>query len=144
MITLKYWNSLSNTCREDIARIVTNGVIANPRLKQEYHHNFDFDSTGKAIKEVLSHCYLKDGKIEVRCLIKPSFRVEKRSSPIIKEVLNESKKPISHKYYFRMYTESDPEDGENIWEEAYSEQEARNKAYDDFHSIIRLDLIKVK
>ena len=42
-----------------------------------------------------------------------------------------------------MYTKSDPEDGETIWEEAYSEAEARDKAYNDFHSIVELDLIKV-
>ena len=42
-----------------------------------------------------------------------------------------------------MYTKSDPEDGETIWEMAYSEDEARRMAYSDFHSIVELDLIRV-
>ena len=42
-----------------------------------------------------------------------------------------------------MYTKSDPENGETIWEMAYNESEARDKAYSDFHSIVELDLIKV-
>lgn len=144
MITLKYWNNLSNNSREKIVSRFMGTSNCVDTLNKEYHHNFDFDATGKTLKAILSSCYLKGNEIEVRCLIKPSFHVEKRSSPIIKKVLKESKKPIPHKYYFRMYTESDPEDGENIWEEAYSENEARDKAYADFHSIVNLDLIKVE
>lgn len=48
-----------------------------------------------------------------------------------------------HKYYFRMYTESDPEDGETVWTTAASKEEAINNIYSDFHSIVELDLIKV-
>lgn len=41
-----------------------------------------------------------------------------------------------------MYTESDSNDYKTIWEMAYNESSAREKAYNDFHNIVKLDLIK--
>lgn len=139
MITLKYWNSLSSECRTKIAERLYGTQYFTDSIKQEYHHSFDFDSTGRMLKVLLSACYLKEGGIEVRCTINPSFKPKeaKRAKP-------KKREPKTHKYYFRMYTESDPEDGENVWAEAYSESEARNIIYDDFYSIVRLDLIRVE
>lgn len=139
MITLKYWNSLSSECRTKIAERLYGTQYFTDSVKQEYHHSFDFDSTGKMLKVLLSACYLKEGRIEVRCTINPTFKPKEvnRAKP-------KKKEPKTHKYYFRMYTESDPEDGENIWAEAYSESEARNIIYDDFHSITELDLMRVE
>lgn len=150
MITLKYWNSLSPKSRAEIAERFYGTQYFVDSIKDEYHHNFDFDSTGKMLKVLLSACYIKDSQIEVRCMIRPSFHVPKTKSGIIRNTLKNKPKKLSeisesqHRYYFRMYTESDPEDGENIWEEAYSESEARSKAYDDFHSITELMLLRVE
>lgn len=139
MITLKYWNSLSSECRTKIAERLYGTQYFTDSVKQEYHHSFDFDSTGRMLKVLLSACYLKEGRIEVRCTINPTFKPKE-----VKRAKPKEKEPKTHKYYFRMYTESDPEDGENVWAEAYSESEARNIIYDDFHSITELDLMRVE
>lgn len=142
MITLKYWNSLSSDCRAKIAERFYGTQYFVDSIKQEYHHSFDYDSTGRMLKVLLSACYLKEGRIEVRCTINPTF--SHKTSETSKKVKYRKQEPKTHRYYFRMYTESDPEDGENVWEEAYSESEARDKVYDDFHSITELDLIRVE
>ena len=139
MITLKYWNSLSTECRTKIAERLYGTQYFTDSVKQEYHHSFDFDSTGRMLKVLLSACYLKEGRIEVRCTINPTIK-----SKEVNRAKPKKKEPKTHKYYFRMYTESDPEDGENVWAEAYSESEARNIIYDDFHSITELDLMRVE
>ena len=144
MITLKYWNSLSNRCRQHILNIVTDYGTYADRLIEEYHHSFDYDIIGKKLKAYLSRVFLtKGGKLKIFTELLPTFSP---SDDTIKKVQKKQVKnnyPVAHKYYFRMYTKSDPEDGETIWEMAYSESEARDKAYSDFHSIVDLDLIKV-
>ena len=47
------------------------------------------------------------------------------------------------RYYFRIYQCGD-EDGDNIWVEAPSEEEARESVYHDYHSIDDLLLIRTK
>lgn len=126
MITLKYWNSLSESCR---ALILGKMGICDESLKKEYHHNFNYDSTGKKLKTILGSMMLKNGKILVTIQVTPKF------PPKSKQVM--------HRYYFRLYTIDDPEDGENVWTEAMSEEEARNEIYDDYHSIVRLELLKI-
>lgn len=144
MITLKYWNSLSTDCRKAIVRIISNDSDHDNVIVLPYHHSFDYDITGKKLKCYLSRVFLtKDKKLKVFTEILPTFSP---SDDTIKKVQKKQVKnnyPIAHKYYFRMYTKNDPEDGETIWEMAYSEAEARDKAYSDFHSIVRLDLIRV-
>ena len=139
MITLKYWNSLSSECRTKIAERLYGTQYFTDSVKQEYHHSFDFDSTGRMLKVLLSACYLKEGRIEVRCTINPTFKPKEVNRAKPKKI-----EPKTHKYYFRMYTESDPEDGENVWAEAYSESEARDMVFSDFHSITSLDLIRIE
>ena len=145
MITLKYWNSLSSACRQTIVKIISNSCDNDNKIIQPYHHSFGYDITGKKLKCYLSRVFLtKDKKLKVFTEILPTF------APSDKDIRNLQKKqksnnhPILHRYYFRMYTESDPSDGETVWEEAYSELEARNIVYSDFHSITELDLIKVE
>lgn len=144
MITLKYWNSLSADCRAKIAQRLLGHYIDNRDdfILNEWHHNFDYNADGKTIKSILESCYLKEGRVEVRCTINPTF--SSKTSRTCKKAKPKKQEPKTHTYYFRMYTESDPEDGENVWEEAYSESEARDKVYDDFHSITELDLIRVE
>ena len=144
MITLKYWNSLSTDCRKAIVRIISNDSDHDNEIVLPYHHSFDYDITGKKLKAYLSRVFLtKGGKLKIFTELLPTFSP---SDSTIKKVQKKQVKnnyPIAHKYYFRMYTESDPSDGETVWEEAYSELEARNMVYSDFHSITELDLIKV-
>ena len=144
MITLKYWNSLSTDCRKAIVRIISNDSDHDNEIVLPYHHGFDYDITGKKLKAYLSRVFLtKGGKLKIFTELLPTFS---SSDDTIKKVQRKQVKnnyPVAHKYYFRMCTESDPEDGETIWEMAYSESEARDKAYSDFHSIADLDLIKV-
>lgn len=144
MITLKYWNSLSTDCRKAIVRIISSDSDHDNEIIKEYHHSFDYDITGKKLKAYLSRVFLtKGGKLKIFTELLPTFSP---SDDTIKKVQKKQVKnnyPIAHKYYFRMYTKNDSEDGETIWEMAYSEAEARDKAYSDFHSIVELDLIKV-
>ena len=144
MITLKYWNSLSTDCRRAIVRIISNDSDHDNEITLPYHHSFDYDITGKKLKAYLSRVFLtKGGKLKIFTELLPTFSP---SDDTIKKVQKKQVKnnyPVMHRYYFRMYTESDPEDGETIWEMAYSEAEARDKVYNDFHSIVELDLIKV-
>lgn len=162
MITLKYWNSLTPQSRASIAARFIGSSFYADSLKGEYHHNFDYDATGRMLKTILSACYLKGKCIEVRCIITPIFAIKSsaptnsskstkssasikssKSSASIKSIASiKSTTPPTYRYYFRMYTESDPDDGESIFEDAHSEQEARSKAYEDFHSITELRLMR--
>ena len=135
MITLKYWNSLSTACRQTIVGIISNNSDHDSEIIQPYHHNLDYDITGKKLKIYLSKVFLtKDKKLKIFTEISPTFTSSNSTN----------KKNVMHRYYFRMYTKDDPGDGKTIWEEAYSESEARNMAYSDFHSITELDLITVE
>ena len=48
------------------------------------------------------------------------------------------------RYYFRIYQGSDFEDGDTVWTDANSEQEARNNIESDYWGINRLDLLRVR
>lgn len=144
MITLKYWNSLSIKCREAIVRIISNNSDHDNEIIQPYHHSFDYDITGKKLKAYLSRIFLtKDRKLRVFTEILPTFSSSDKTIEKVQKKQKVNSLPTVHRYYFRMYTESDPDDGETIWEEAYSESEARNMVYSDFHSIKELELINM-
>ena len=144
MITLKYWNSLSTDCRKAIVRIISNDSDHDNEIVLPYHHSFDYDITGKKLKAYLSRVFLtKGGKLKIFTELLPTFSPSDSSIKRVQKKQIKNNYPVAHKYYFRMYTKDDPEDGEAIWEMAYNEAEARDMVYSDFHSIIRLDLIKV-
>ena len=46
------------------------------------------------------------------------------------------------KYTFRVYTTYDPEVGFNAWATGRSRQEAEQEIRSEYHSIIRVDLIR--
>ena len=48
------------------------------------------------------------------------------------------------RYYFRIYQGSDFEDGDTVWTDANSEQEARSNIESDYWGINRLDLLRVR
>lgn len=45
------------------------------------------------------------------------------------------------KYIFRVYTTYDPDDGFNAWVHASSHQEAESEIRNEYHSIIRVELL---
>ena len=144
MITLKYWNSLSTDCRKAIVRIISNNSDHDNEIVLPYHHSFDYDITGKKLKAYLSRVFLtKGGKLKIFTELLPTFSPSDNTIKRVQKKQIKNNYPVAHKYYFRMYTKDDPEDGETIWEMAYNEAEARDKAYSDFHSIVELNLIRV-
>lgn len=48
------------------------------------------------------------------------------------------------KYVFRIYTTYDREDGFNAWVSASNQQEAENEIRSEWHSIIRVELLRVE
>ena len=48
------------------------------------------------------------------------------------------------KYIFRVYTTYDPEDGFNVWASGNSRQEAEREIRSEYHSIIRVELIRTE
>lgn len=143
MITLKFWNSLSKACRQAILRLIANNGYYNNKLADEYHHAFGFDSIGTELEELLHHVYKdKNGDLRIEVYLKPTFTPSEEQVKSIQKKQKKNNYPVQHRYYFRAYRAND-EDGENLWADAYSEQEARNQIYDDNWGIETLDLIKV-
>ena len=140
MITLKYWNSLTEDTRKSVSKLVLGRIKTG--IEKEYHHNFDYDSLGKTVKFILEKCYKdKDGTLRVIVTIKPELKKKSSSSPKKKaEIIN---KPRYKRYYFRAYREDD-EDGENLWARALSEQEARDEILHDNWGITELILTRVE
>ena len=67
MITLKKWNSFTDETRKKVLDLIWGGSgYYSLDLTKEYHHSFDYDSTGKQLKKTLESCYLqKDGSLRV-------------------------------------------------------------------------------
>lgn len=128
MITLKLWNGLSQKSRSEICK--TLGVSG--KVEQEYHHNFDYDTLGSKVKQVLESCNLqKDGTINVVVNIKPTKQTAKKieaKKPI------EVKQPERYRYigYFYEYDDNgNCVDDFKEWCEAESIEDAKYYFEDD-------------
>ena len=69
MIPLKVWNSLPQYKRRKIVKLTYQGIDDSflDELSQEYHHNFEYNSTGKMLKSILQCCYINnDNTIKVK------------------------------------------------------------------------------
>lgn len=141
MITLKYWNSLTNQCRRAVLDKLD---IDDLNLAVEYHHNFNYDATGQKLKSVLTRLYVKDNRLVIEVRMLPTFAPTRDKTKAKDNAHTVNSKPSVHKYYFRKYSKDDPEDGETIWEEATSEQEARDMVRSEYWNITRLDLLRVE
>lgn len=77
MITLKVWNTLAPATRREICTIC--GIKITDDLLQPYHHNFDYDVSGKKLKYILGCCYLRpsDKKIIVSIEVSPKYEADK-------------------------------------------------------------------
>ena len=100
-------------------------------LKTPYKHDFDFDESGKKLKEILSTCYLqKNGKVNVIVSVTPTYAPK---------TINKQK-PVEYKTS-RWYIDYEDKSGDlcHIWVEAYDEQDAIELArlkYWDISNII--------
>ena len=91
MMTLKVWSTLAPATRREICSIC--GIKITDDLLQPYHHNFDYDITGKRLKYILGCCYLRpsDKKIVVSIEVSPKYETKKEF------VKKSTKKKISTK-----------------------------------------------
>lgn len=69
MIPLKVWNNLPAYKRRKIVKLVYQDMNDSflEELSQEYHHNFEYNSTGSMLKSILQCCYINsDNTIKVK------------------------------------------------------------------------------
>lgn len=129
MITLKLWNELSQKSRSEICK--TLGVSG--KVEQEYHHNFDYDTLGSKVKQVLESCNLqKDGTINVVVNVKPTKETVKKveaKKPI--EVKKEPERYCFIGYFYEYNDEGDRVDDFKEWVEAENIEEAKEYFQDD-------------
>lgn len=60
--------------KQYVAQLYYGDTMWSTRCATEYHHSFDFDATGKHLKEMLSACNMqKDGTLKVAISFKPNF-----------------------------------------------------------------------
>ena len=79
MITLKYWNGLSDFCREAIVRIISNDTDHDPQITRPYHHAFSYNERGLRLQKYLKHVFLTaDGKIRVYVELLPTMTAPKK------------------------------------------------------------------
>ena len=145
MITKKLWNSFDDNTRRAIIEIycgqdfnVLFSIYQN--LEIPYKHDFDFDASGKKLKEILSTCYLqKDGKVNVIVSVTPTYAPKVVNKSVTKKSTNKQK-PVEYKTC-RWYIDYEDKSGDlcHIWVEAYDRQEAIELAklkYWDISNII--------
>lgn len=125
MITLKYWNSLTQSTRDNICKALGKGTFG------EYHHNFDHDPTGKALKDILGCCNIQpDGTLKVAVTITPKkspVRKPKAKTATPAPTVSSDMK----RWKFRRYTSGDT-DGEWVWAHGRTEDEARAEIMSDY------------
>lgn len=141
MLPLKIYNSLPYNIRRQIVDIVFNNMTSDFKdgMCKEFHHNFNYQG-GHWYKTLLSCCTYNKNTSVINVTINIPFDINK----IEKHVDKPKEKPVKLKrYYFRIYQCGD-EDGDNIWEEATSLEEAKRQVYMDYHSIDRLDFLYSK
>ena len=145
MITKKLWNSFDDNTRKAIIEIYYGqdfNVLPSryQNLKTPYNHDFDFDASGKKLKEILSTCYLqKDGKVNVIVSITPTYAPKTINKTATKKSTSKQK-PVEYKTS-RWYIDYEDRSGDlcHIWVEAYDRQDAIELArlkYWDISNII--------
>ena len=147
MITKKLWNSFDDSTRRAVIEIYCGqGFYMLPsiyqNLKTPYNHDFDFDASGKKLKEILSTCYLqKDGKVNVIVSITPTYAPKTTNKPATKK--SASKKPVEYKTS-RWYIDYEDRSGDlcHIWVEAYDEQDAIENAKHEYWDIVNIISVK--
>ena len=127
MITLKDWNSFSEDTRKNILGLL--GKSRKTTLFKPFHHNFDYSSDGKMLKNILKQCVKnKSGKIVVSVEVTPTYPKPEPKKVIEKKVSTST--PTLKRYI--CYYEERNKNGELVddfkeWCDAYSESEARRE-----------------
>ena len=148
MITKKLWNSFDDNTRKAIIEIYYGqdfNVLPSryQNLKTPYNHDFDFDASGKKLKEILSTCYLqKDGKVNVIVSITPTYASKVANKPVAKKSTSKQK-PVEYKTS-RWYIDYEDKSGDlcHIWVEAYDEQDAIENAKHEYWDIVNIISVK--
>ena len=140
MIALKLWNKLDDSTRSIIAQ-----KTGHPSLTSEYHHNFDYDATGKRLKQTLEQCYLqKDNSINVVVnLVQDTTPPKFLIPPVVPKQL--SKRQQRQAEYTELEQEGryaitydDGDDISHVWVTARSRSEAMDVARREYHDIKRI------
>lgn len=139
MLTKKIWNTLSKETRKEIIEAIYGSASSHPHLNplidEPYNHNFDFNSLGTTLKNILSDCNLqKDGSINITVNIKPKYA----EKPVKKS------KAISEES--KWYVDYETKDGDlcHVWVVAFTKEEAEEKALDEYHDIDEIISISKK
>ena len=148
MITKKLWNSFDDNTRKAIIEIYYGqdfNVLPSryQNLKTPYNHDFDFDASGKKLKEILSTCYLqKDGKVNVIVSITPTYAPKVVNKPVTKKSTNKQK-PVESRIS-RWYIDYEDKSGDlcHIWVEACNKQNAIEVAKLEYWDIANIISVK--
>ena len=144
MITKKLWNSFNDSTRRDVIEIYCGkdfNMLSSiyQDLETPYNHDFDFDASGKKLKEILSTCYLqKDGKVNVVVSITPTYTPKTAT----KKSTNKQK-PVEYKTS-RWYIDYEDKSGDlcHIWVKAYDRQDAIEAAKLEYWDIVNIISVK--
>ena len=150
MITKKLWNSFDDNTRKAIIEIYYGqdfNVLPSryQNLKTPYNHDFDFDASGKKLKEILSTCYLqKDGKVNVIVSITPTYTPKTTNKSVTKKYTNKQK-PVEYKTS-RWYIDYEDRSGDlcHIWVEAYDRQDAIERAKCEYWDIANIISVRTE
>lgn len=139
-LTKKQWNTLTSNTRREIISVIY-GEEHYPShvypsylgdlINAEYKHDFDFDRTGKKLKEILSKCRVQsDGTIDVVVTIKPTYTPKTIVSRPVKTVSKVLEKST-------WYVDYEDKSGDlcHIWVEAYDKQDAIEEAKHEYWDI---------
>lgn len=150
MITKKLWNSFDDNTRKAIIEIYYGqdfNVLPSryQNLKTPYNHDFDFDASGKKLKEILSTCYLqKDGKVNVIVSITPTYAPKTTNKSVTKKSTN-TQKPVEYKTS-RWYIDYEDKSGDlcHIWVKAYDKQDAIEAAKLEYWDIANIISVRTE
>jgi len=156
MITKKFWDTLSLETKKSILDIRWGNGWSSPNtstrgLVYPYHHNFDFDLTGKRLKQTLECCYLqKDGTINVVVSVTPvesKIKFERVPEPVKKNSLAVAAKlgaQLQQSQLHRYDVDYTDKSGDlcHVWVVAYSKDDAKSKALHEYWDIKEIDQVR--
>ena len=152
MITKKLWDTLPLEAKKSILRTLYNrDPETSPDLKPllyQYKHNFEFDSTGAKLKNVLSHCYVTNSSNIIRVskdIIFNQSATKFLQAPIVAKKTNRASTKTTSKVErarrYCDYISKTDDDVAHLWCEAGSKEEARSyflSEYWDIKEIINI------
>lgn len=145
MITKKLWDTLPLEAKKSILRTLYNrDPETSPDLKPllyQYKHNFDFDSTGAELKDVLSHCYVTNSSNIIRVskdIVFNQSATKFLQAPVVAKKANRAPtKTTSKVERTRWYCDYKDKYGDlcHVWCEADSKEKARSYFLSEYWDI---------